>query len=59
MSFRTLKKPVSDEQQKRKLVCIDQSFTISEKFYSEMAEKFSFDLRRIKQNSFFSDVTVT
>jgi hypothetical protein len=36
----------------------DQSFTILEKNYSEMADKFSFDLRRIKTNSFFSDVTV-
>jgi len=32
----------------------DQSFTILEKIYSE-----KFDLRRIKKNSFFSDVTMT
>jgi hypothetical protein len=31
----------------------DQSFTILEKNYSEMADKFSFDLRQIKKNSFF------
>jgi hypothetical protein len=41
------------------LYYFDQSFTILEKIYSEMADKFSFDLRRIKTNSFFSDVTVT
>jgi hypothetical protein len=43
----------------RLLYYYDQSFTILEKNYSEMADKFSFDLRRIKKNSFFSDVTVT
>ena len=43
----------------RILYYYDQSFTILEIFHSEMAEKFSFDLRRIKKYTFFSDVTIT
>ena len=31
----------------------DQSFTILEIFHAEMAENFSFDLRRIKKKYFF------
>jgi len=43
----------------RLLYYYDRSFTILENFHAEMAEKFSFDLRRIKKNTFFSDVTMT
>jgi len=35
------------------LYYFDQVFTILEKKWAEMADNFSFDLRRIKKNSFF------